>query len=187
MPGILLDEKEQPVLPEVFRPPEYGFVVAHQNLDLEIDFSTQSLVGRTEITILPQTGDLETIKIDARQCIIEQGKVWVDGVEVEFDYEDPIRKLDIMKHVEWSADQYELQRERLKTLTSDSRANGALEIIVPSNIRIQEVDPFSEKAATPVTQKAAMGAIRAGVDGGSGPLSATPTLTPKTAAEQIGR
>jgi transcription initiation factor TFIID subunit 2 len=188
MPGVLIDDMEQAVLPEPFKASEYGFVVAHQSLDLEIDFSTQTMIGRTEITILPQTGELETIKINARQCIINQGKVWVEGVEADFDYEDPMKKMDMLKHVDWCADQYELQRDRLKYLTSDSRANGALEIIIPSNVRIQEVDPFSEKAATPVTQKAAMGAIRAGVDGtANGPLSATPTLTPKTAAEQIGR
>ncbi|EHL03525.1 putative Transcription initiation factor TFIID subunit 2 [Glarea lozoyensis 74030] len=187
MPGVLLDEMEQPVLPEIAKDPQYGFVVAHQNLDLEIDFSTQSLTGRTEITILPQTGDLETIRIDARQCIIEQGKVWVEGVEAEFDYEDPVKRMDIPKHVDWCADQYELQRDRLKPLTSDTRGKGALDILVPSNIRIQEVDPFSEKAATPVTQKAAIGVIRAGVENTNVPLSATPTLTPKTAAEQVGR
>ncbi|KAF4636683.1 hypothetical protein G7Y89_g1401 [Cudoniella acicularis] len=195
MPGLLLkpmdmDPPVEPAAPPPKEPsvPEYGFVVSHQKLELNLDFSTQTLTGRTVITILPQTKDLSTIKIDARQCSIAKSKVLVDGIMAEFDYEDPMEAMDIPEHIMWGADQYELQKERLKNLTEDARSNGILEITIPRGVRVEEVDPFSENAATPVAQRAMGAAARASVvEGGNGPLSATPTMTPRTAAEQAGR
>ncbi|KAG9229543.1 hypothetical protein BJ875DRAFT_488823 [Amylocarpus encephaloides] len=191
MPGVVVevDPKEAVELAELEEleemptaVPEYGFVVAHQRLDLDIDFSTQTVTGWTTITILPQKRDFDTIRIHARQCAI--GKVVVEGVEAEFDYEDPMKSMDIPKYVAWGAEQHEMQKERIKHLTGGARTLRMLEISVPRNVRIQEVDPFSDNAATPVAQKAAVGAVRASE--GNRPLSAAPTLTPKTAAEQVG-
>ncbi|KAH6669425.1 putative transcription initiation factor TFIID subunit 2 [Halenospora varia] len=164
--------------------PDYKFVLSHQKVELDIDFSTQSLTGKVELTILPQTKELSVIKIDARQCSIPRGKVLVNGVVADFDFEDPMEALSIPDHLLWGANQYDLQRERIKHLAEDTRSRGTLEITLPRGVRVEEVDPFSEN---PATQRALAAARASVVDGISGPLSATPANTPKTAAEQAGR
>ncbi|CAG8956872.1 hypothetical protein HYFRA_00012327 [Hymenoscyphus fraxineus] len=158
--------------------PVYGFLVSHQKLDIHIDFPTQTLTGRTEITILPQVKDLEYIRIDARQCTIEDNHVSVEGVEAYFEYEDPMKKMNLPLNVDWSANQAQLQQQRISCLTTDQRANGSLVVAIPRSVRIQEVDHFSDKAGTPVSQRAALNGA---------PLSATPVLTPKVAADQSAR
>lgn len=179
MPGLILEGMELQALapPVEYRTPEYGFAVSHQKVELDIDFATQSLTGRVDITILPQTRDLRKIRIDARQCSIPRGAVLVNGVVADFDYEDPLEALDIPDYLLWGAEQYEQQRDRLKDVTGDQRANGKLVIAVPRGVRVEEIDPFSESAAPPVVQRA--------VVNGNIPMSATPT--PRTAAEQTGR
>ncbi|TVY49814.1 Transcription initiation factor TFIID subunit [Lachnellula occidentalis] len=175
MPGLLLDNMELPVqaAPPEPKIPEYGFAVSHEKVDLDIDFATQSLTGRVEITILPQTRDLRTIKIDARQCSIATGSVRVNGFVADFEYEDPLKALDIPSYLEWGAEQYEQQRDRLKNVIGDQRANGKLVINIPRIVRVEDIDPFSDNAATRALAN------------GNVPISATPT--PKTAAEQTGR
>ncbi|TVY51265.1 Transcription initiation factor TFIID subunit 2 [Lachnellula cervina] len=175
MPGLLLDNMEIPVQAAPADPkiPEYGFAVSHEKVDLDVDFATQSLTGRVELTILPQNRDLRTIRIDARQCSIAKGSVLVNGFVADFEYEDPMKALDIPSYLVWGAEQYEQQRDRLKDVTGDQRANGKLVITIPRAVRVEDIDPFSDNAAT-----------RALVNG-NGPISATPT--PKTAAEQTGR
>jgi len=181
MPGLLLDNMEGPhPTPPEPKAPEYGFTVSHQRVELDIDFATQSLNGRVDITIIPQSKDLRTIKIDARQCFIGKGKVLVDGLVADFEYADPMGALEVPPHLEWSASQYDQQRDRLKPLTEDMRSNGALEITIPKGVRVEEMDPFSENGSRAL--------VNGSREGANGPLSATPTLTPKAAAaEQTSR
>ena len=190
MPGLLIEDMDSQDAPAP-KALEYGFIVSNQKVELEIDFSTKSLTGRTEITILPQTRDLRTVKVDARQCIIPPNGILVEGKAAEHSYEDPMSSVDIPKHFLWGAEQHGMQKSRLDNATENMRADGALEITIPKGVRIEEVDPFSENAATALTQRAlGISAARNSsivVDSGTGPLSATPTITPKTAAEQSAR
>jgi transcription initiation factor TFIID subunit 2 len=189
MPGVLLEMESQG--PPVSKAPEHPFMTSHQVVELEVDFSTQTLTGRCVITLLPQTKDIRTIKFDARQCVIPQGKVTVNERIAEFDYEDPVKSLDIPDYLAWGAEQVEMQRDRLKHLAEEKSSEGTLEITIPKSVRIEEVDPFSESAASAVTQRA-LGAsaarnVSVSLDGGNGPLSANSAMTPKTAAEQSAR
>ena len=109
MPGLLLDMDPAVTVPG--KAPEYGFVVSHQKVELEVDFSTQSLSGRTEITILPQQKDLKIIKIDARQCTIPPHSIKVNEVSASHSYQDPLKALDIPKYILWTADQYDIDRK----------------------------------------------------------------------------
>ena len=186
-PGLLLemDSHGTPV-PGV---PEQSFIVSHQKVELDVDFATQTLSGRCEITILPQTKELSTIQIDARQCVIPSDGVMVNGRSAEFEYEDPMKALNIPEFYAWGAEQFEMQRDRLKPLADEKKMEGTLLIELPPSVRIEQVDPFSENAANVVTQRA-LGAAAArlsstGIDGINGPASATSTLTPKTAAEKF--
>lgn len=191
MPGLLLDMDPAANVPG--KAPEYGFVVSHQKVELEVDFSTRSLSGRTEITILPQNKDLKTISIDARQCKIPGRSIKVNGVVATHSYSDPLKALDLPKQIMWTADQFDMQKERLKPLVEDdTRADGALRINIPRSVHIEEVDPYSDNAANALTNRA-IGASAARhssivVNGGSSDSpSAAPGLTPKTAAEQSAR
>jgi transcription initiation factor TFIID subunit 2 len=190
MPGLLLDMEATATVPA--KAPDYGFIVSHQKVELEIDFSTRSVFGCTEITILPQHKDLKTIKIDARQCAITPHSIKVNGVLASHSYNDPLKALDIPNYILWTADQFDMQKERLRPLEEeDIRADGALHITIPRSVHIEEVDPYSENAANAVTNRA-IGASAARnssivVNGGTDPLSAAPSLTPKIAAEQSAR
>ncbi|PQE29978.1 hypothetical protein CJF32_00000651 [Rutstroemia sp. NJR-2017a WRK4] len=191
MPGLLLkvdDQDDGATLAATNDPVDYGFIVVHQKVELDIDFPTRSLRGQTIITILPQSSDLDTIRIDARQCSIPRRKVLVNGKVASFTYDDPHKKLEVPEYFSWGAEQHELQRERLKSLSLDHKSDGALEISLPDSVRIEEVDPFSENAANSVTQRA-IGSVAArnssvAIDGNP---SAVPAFTPKAAAEQASR
>ncbi|RFU28361.1 hypothetical protein B7463_g7967, partial [Scytalidium lignicola] len=187
MPGLLLEMEGQELSAPRFR--QYGFVVSHQKVELEIDFASQSLVGRTEITILPQSKDLRTIKVDAQQCVIQLNQVLVNNRAANASYEDPFRRLQIPKHYLWGAEHYEMQQERLKPLYDDPRPDGALEIVIPKTVRIEEVDPFSESAPNSLQQRALGASVARNssivVEGGINAGGTTPTtLTPKVAEQQ---
>ena len=190
MPGLLLNQMEQPEVPTP-KAPGYGFVVSHQKVELEVDFSTQSLTGRTEITALPLQKTLRNIRIDARQCTIPVGGITVNGKVAKFGYEDPMKLLDVPPYYNWDAHQHELQKSRLRPLVDDdARAQVALDIEIPKTVGIEEVNPFSESAANALTERAigASAARHASIvaNGLNEPQSAVP-MTPKTATEQLAR
>lgn len=183
MPGLLLEMDAQGL--PVIKAPEYGFVVSHQKLELEVDFTTQSLKGRTELTILPQTRDLKKIRIDARQCVIPHDGVLVNSAHAEFEYEDPMKAMDIPSYFSWGAEQFEMQRDRIKPMTDNLSASGALEITFPKSVRPEEVDRFSDAA---VAQRAIGASLvrtpSIALEGSNNFQPPTPISTPKTAVEQ---
>lgn len=128
--------------------PEYGFVVVSQKVELDVDFSTQSLTGRCEITILPNHNELKEITLDARQCVINSGQVKVEGAAAEFSYEDPMEMLNIPEDWLLGVHQAPQQKSRLKpvAMTEDMRSNGSLVITLPPSVKITEADPLSESA-----------------------------------------
>ena len=194
MPGVLLDEMDQAVVPALntSAAPEYGFVVSNQKVELEVDFSTQTVTGRTLITILPLQKDLHIIRIDARQCTIPAHGVNVNGKAADYYYEDPMKLLDIPAHYNWTADQHELQKKRLEPLVDEgAKSQVALEIEIPQSVSIEEVNPFGDSAANALTERA-IGASAArnpslAINGVGDPVSATSAMNPKTAAEQSAR
>lgn len=187
MPGLLLEMEDQEPNPPRFR--DYGFVVSHQKVELELDLASQHLAGRTEITILPQNRDLKVINIDARQCTIPLDQILVNNRAASATYDDPFKKLQIPKHYLWDAQHHEMQQERIRPLHDEPRPYGALEISIPKSVRIEEVDPFSETAPNSVQQRA-LGASAARnssivVEGGLSAIGTTSTtLTPRTAEQQ---
>jgi transcription initiation factor TFIID subunit 2 len=190
MPGLLLDMEGPVAVPT--KAPDYGFLVSHQKVELDVDFTTQRMSGRAEIVIFPQRGDLRNIKIDARQCVIAAQSITVNGITASHSYEDPLKALDIPNHILWTADQFELQRERLAPLLGDNnRADGSLVINIPRGVRIEEIDPFSDNAVNPATQRAISApAVRYSSSARNGSvdiLSAVPGLTSKTSPEQPTR
>lgn len=168
---------------------EFGFVVSHQKVELDIDFAMQSLKGRCEITILPQTKDLRMIRIDARQCSISESNITVNDVPASYFYDDPMKRMDFPDYLLWTVSQWEMQRDRLRPLTDDTKGNGPLTIILPEKFVFEETDFFSDKVALTLQQKnngiLTTKTISSVLDGGS--LSAIPNSTPKAITEQPSR
>lgn len=190
MPGVLLDM--EPALAPEAKVPAYGFVVSHQKVELDVDFATQSLTGYTEITIIPQQRDLRSIRIDARQLSVPSGQILVNGKAATFRYDDPLGEMVIPKHISWTANQYHLQKERLASMIEDdTRAEGALHIILPRAVRIEEIDPFSDSAANALSQRAIGPSLvrtsSMAMNGVTDPLSAASTTTPRPGADQTAR
>jgi hypothetical protein len=71
-----------------------GFELLHQSLDLTIDFSGHAILGRTGLTIVPQSNSssasasarsaLRELRLHSRQCVIKS--VTIDGHPAEFDH-----------------------------------------------------------------------------------------------------
>ncbi|TQS39383.1 hypothetical protein Golomagni_00100 [Golovinomyces magnicellulatus] len=187
MPGLLLDMEVPDKTPVIKR--EFGFVVSHQKVELDIDFATQSLQGHCEITILPQTKDLKMVRLDARQCSILDSKVSVNEVPAGYFYEDPMNKLDIPDYLLWTVSQWEMQKDRLRPLQNDTTGDGSLIIMLPKKVVVEEVDLFTEKAALALQQRPVSTTVArtpsAILDTGS--HTTTSALTPKVVVEQSAR
>jgi len=162
----------------------YGFEVAHQKLELDIDLATQTLTGRTEIKILPMVKELTVVKIHARQCCIPADGVHVDGHKAKFNHEDPYKVLEIPSQFVWDASHWQQQKNRLNSrVCGDREKNTGLEVFLPIQVKIEETNPFSEQAETLFNQRAARNSSTALE---MAPLSATP-VTPKAMAEQSSK
>ncbi|KAI6251492.1 Transcription initiation factor TFIID subunit 2 [Erysiphe necator] len=183
----ILNMEESEELP--IKSGEYGFAVSHQKVDLDIDFSTQSLKGRCGITILPQSLDLRLIRLDARQCSILESEVFINGVPASYFYEDLMKKMDIPDYLLWSTSQWEMQRDRLQPLMNETRGDGSLIVIIPKKVLVEGIRTHSEKT-TPVPQQRATSiptskASSAMLDTGSNAVS--PNLNLNTSTELHAR
>ncbi|RDW87596.1 hypothetical protein BP5796_03290 [Coleophoma crateriformis] len=169
MPGLLLDEMENAPAAEPEKPKktDYGFTVINQKLELEIDFATQSLAGKTEITIVPTTSILTDIHLDARQCCIPKNKVLVNGKVAAFDYVDYSEALDIPKQYAWTAHHSSLQMDRLRPMNDEVNPTKGLVVHIPKSIRIEEADPFSDSSTIVVAQR------------GLGAITSRPSIAPE--------
>jgi len=175
------------------RPPpaieEYtpGFIVSHQKLEIEVNFVTQSITGRTDITILPQRRDLKELRFNARQCQIPDEGVKVNGKSAGIQYDDPYERVTVPEYLMQTADQHEVQKDRVKALIQSKPVPGELTIYMPKSVRIEDVNPFSEQAPRAVRDRA-LATVRSSSVVNGGPLSvSTPVMTPKTSEEQALR
>jgi len=182
MPGLLTMEETAATVVPAPAPVEeetLGFVVSHQKLELEIDFTTQSITGRTEITILPQRRDLRVLRFNAQQCEIVANSVTINTKAALFEYENAYAKLDINERVTWTASQHEMQKEKIAPMLSTKPVLGELNINIPRSLRIEEVNPFSENAPSAVRDRV-VGAVAIR------PAS-TPMLTPRPGDDSLLR
>ncbi|KIW91684.1 uncharacterized protein Z519_07652 [Cladophialophora bantiana CBS 173.52] len=83
-------EDQQPVIKEP------SFTVAHQKVELDVYFS-QQISGKTEITIYPDSTDLQEISLHGRQCTIK--KVLINGIPPSsVRHDDPCDQLTLHSH-----------------------------------------------------------------------------------------
>ena len=131
-------------VPELPSPPtpELGFSISHQRVELDIDFPTQSLKGRTDITVNPHSKEMRTIRLNCRQCSLT--RVSVNGKPCAgANYEDPYSRATLS----WKAGvhQYHMLQQRVEGQLKDPPEQ-ELAIHLPKSFKIDELDPFSEEA-----------------------------------------
>lgn len=183
MPGLVMNTMEPPPIPTPAVPePTLGFVVSHQKLEFEIDFTSQTITGQTEITIIPQTRDLKVLRFNARQCEIRGDGVQVNGRPAKIEYEDPYTKLDVPDYVAWTAEQHEMQKDKIRPLLQTRPVPGELVVSMPKTLRIEEVNPFSESARALGAATVRSSSITVGTPGS---ISIPPLTTPKMAEDAL--
>lgn len=122
--------------------PGLGFSVAHQKLELEVDFRSKSLKGKTEITIHPHYKDLKVIKLNFRQG--ELKRLNVCGKAATTKYSDPCASLNL-----YGVQYYQRLADKLEPFLQPQR-EPELYITIPKSVRIEELDPFSIEAQNQV-------------------------------------
>jgi transcription initiation factor TFIID subunit 2 len=118
--------------------PGLEYSVAHQKLELEIDFASKSLKGKTEITIHPHHRDLKIIRLNFRQG--ELKRLNISGKAPTTKYTDPYGSLHlygVQYHQRLSAKVDPLLRPQ---------PDPELIVTIPKTVRIEELDPFSFEA-----------------------------------------
>lgn len=115
-----------------------GFSVAHQKVELDVDLLSQSLKGKTEITISPLSQNLKTIRLDCRQCSLT--RVSMNGKQCKYNkHKDPYAMATIPYLA--TVHQYHLLQKRIGDGLKD-----VLELTLASNLKINFLDPSSEEA-----------------------------------------
>ncbi|KKK17420.1 hypothetical protein ARAM_004788 [Aspergillus rambellii] len=138
--------------------PGLGYTVAHQKVELEIDFTSRSLKGRTEIIIHPHYKDLRTIRLNFRQG--ELKRLNVGGKVPTVKYVDPYESLQL-----YGPHYHQRLSSKIEGLFKNSLEPDLL-LTVPKSVRIDELDPFSIEAQDQMTLRATGTA-----DESEGPLS----------------
>ena len=148
MPGVV----DMPVGAGAW-PLNLGFTVAHQKVELEIDLARKSLKGKTEITINPHSKALDTVLLHFRQGEIK--RVNINGKVAKWKHTDPYEHLQL-----YGSQYHERLTTKIDTLLK-SPPDPNLEIPIPKNVKIGELDPNSTEFQVQMSLQSAGG----GVDG----------------------
>ncbi|KAL5001616.1 hypothetical protein BDV10DRAFT_159323 [Aspergillus recurvatus] len=138
--------------------PGLGYTVAHQKVELELDFASRSLKGKTEIIIHPHYRDLRYIRLNFRQG--ELKRVNVSGKVPLVKYVDPYESLQL-----YGPHYHQRLASKIDGVLK-TPSEPELILTLPKSVRIDELDPFSVEAQDQM-------ALRAPglVDDTEGPLS----------------
>ncbi len=113
------------------------FTVTHQEVELDVDFATQSLSGHTAITIQPLTKELKAIRLNCRQISVKN--ITVDSLLPQStQYHDPYEDLSLRPSCD--VHQHHLIHGKLQ---SDLKPppDGELVIALPKKVKITELGP----------------------------------------------
>ncbi|KAL8815209.1 MAG: hypothetical protein Q9223_005632 [Gallowayella weberi] len=142
-------------IPELQSPqlPSPTFSVSHQKLELDIDLLTRRLKGRTEILINPHSKDLKTVRLNCRQSDIRRvtaGNKHCPNVVYEEPYSKTTLRWDAGVH------QHHLLRRKIEGQLKNPPEE-ELVINLPKSFKIEDVDPFSIAASTPLGARSSVG------------------------------
>lgn len=155
---------------------EPEFSVAHQKVELDIDFETRSLKGKTEITIHPFHKGLRQVPLNFRQG--ELTRLSVSGKGPTTKYTEPYHNLQL-----YGVHQHKKLSSKLEPLLK-TPPDPELVVTLPKSIRIEELDPFSLEAQNQLSLRASAGGTDDAADSAS--LSKVPDASfPKFTAIKI--
>ncbi|KAJ5291049.1 hypothetical protein N7478_000300 [Penicillium angulare] len=160
MPGVI----ETPVAGGLM--PSLDFSVAHQKVELEIDFINKTLKGNTEITIHPLRQDLKNIRLNFRQGEIKRFSVNGRAVP-SWEYADPYENIQL-----YGAQYYQRLTPKIDSLLKSPR-EPELKATIPKSVRIEELDPTSAEAQDQIALQGAGDGVD-GPAGGRGPEANLP-------------
>ena len=124
------------------KPVALGFSISHQKVHLDIDPVLHYLCGRTEITVIPESADLKTIRLDCRQCQLKTPTINGKAV-TNWSYSDPYEESKL--HWRAGVHQHHLLQQRIEDQLK-VKPEQELTIHLPKNIKIEELDSFSLEA-----------------------------------------
>ena len=134
-----------------------GFSVAHQKVFLDLDLFSRSLKGTAEITIDPLHQDLRSIHLDCWQCSLT--KVSVNGKSCKFENNpDPYARAQLPYRA--TVHQYHVLQKRI-----GNALKGVVEVKLPSNLKIDFLDPSSEEAHNLALSRSIGGTTKQSLDG----------------------
>lgn len=144
--------------PAVELSPSYS--VAHQVIDLDVDFKARKVSGKTEITLHPQSKDLKTITLSLRQCRIT--RLTVNGKPVSrMQYTDPYTKARLAGHP--NVHQHHILSLKLATALK-TPPEGELTLDVPKPIHIEELNLNAISSNQPALESAVVDSNQALTD-----------------------
>ncbi|KAF3898867.1 Transcription initiation factor TFIID subunit [Trichophyton interdigitale] len=161
MPGLVDMQGAPP-------PSGLGYSVSHQKVELDIDFTSRSIKGKTEITIHPDYKDLKLVRLNFRQGQLK--RITVGGKTATSKYVDPYEALQLY------GVQYHRKLSTKLDALSKTPPEPELVITIPKSVRIEELDPFSVEAQTQLSLRATSG-------GANGTGGADDTVDGNRAAE----
>ncbi|KAL6239323.1 hypothetical protein BDW75DRAFT_227222 [Aspergillus navahoensis] len=118
--------------------PGLGYTVAHQKVELELDFASRTLKGKTEIIIHPHYRDLRYIRLNFRQG--ELKRVNVSGKVPLVKYVDPYESLQL-----YGPHYHQRLASKIEGIIK-TPSEPELILTLPKSVRIDELDPFSVEA-----------------------------------------
>lgn len=113
------------------------FTVAHQEVEVNVNFATQSLSGHTVITIQPLTKELKVIRLNCRQISLKS--ITVDGLLPQStQYHDPYQDLNLRPS--YDVHQHHLIHGKLQADLKNP-PDGELVIALPKKLKVTELGP----------------------------------------------
>lgn len=128
-----------------------GFSVAHQKVELDVDFATRSVKGKTEITLQLHSKEVRRIRLNFRQGEIKS--VRVNNKVASFKYTDPYDSLKL-----YGAHYHQKLAAKVDSLIQ-TPPEPELTVSIPKNIRIDELDPYSLEAQNQATLRLSTAAV----------------------------
>ena len=112
--------------------------ISHQKVELDVHLLTRDLKGRTEITLVPLSDKLRSIKLNCRQC--ELTRAWINGRPcLGIGYDDPYQEASLPYKA--GVHQHHRLRNRLKESSCEE-----LEIKLSKNFKFEKLNLSSEEA-----------------------------------------
>ena len=126
--------------------PSLGYSISHQRVELDIDLLSRSLKGKTEITINPHSRDLKSVRLNCRQCQLK--RLSINGrPATSMSYDEPYNNSKLRWHA--GVHQHHMLRQRIEGQLQFPPEE-ELVVNLPRNMRIDELDPFSIEAQSPL-------------------------------------